>query len=641
MLRPKFVLTQDDNVVYVELYVPYINLSTIDYSVEGTEFSFYGKPYFLKLAFPGLLSSSVKSGRFDTDSGKLKFSLIKANKGEYFEGLGMLTMLNNEKAHAKKLTPLIEVINSEENSDSESDDEPTITANTTPLLSAITYGFNNGYSDFFSVLRHEATQIIQLENPESVPPQQRTQIRIAAENEKFDAEYYMADFLHKDDLKDIMQFRPQWTDTFSILSARAKKAQPQKEESPIATSTALLEPAIATSTALLEPAMTGGERLSNLFGNLQITNQPNRIMVQEIGDTDVETEDSPQQISTQPQTEKEELDPYIFSPAVIQPLNKDVLPTTEIAQAPNTFTFSAPVQSVAATKKSPENAESASAVFAFAPPGQSKGDLPTESEVPKSESLFQFSALSSVPPRRIAAPTKNLLFSDDAPEKRRIVTTRTISTLPEIDPIERDKIDEEFVQWTDDENLSLMALPHKEYLITDENMVLYGLIDLLFAGAYDYRVNMGDSTCESYWNVATLSPTLSYLEIHSSLRDCVVACFRRSLAYPLYRTWELSMRTWTDVKQILFCGRKTILRMLLHIKKTLDKTLTHYYLSRLYIDDYCVWIQSLSHSTIHSLYLQCTKTKITKSLTQWPLPKLEHTAATSHFEEENLSLIHI
>jgi protein SHQ1 len=49
---PRFKLTQDDDWLYVEVNVPYVRVSEMDFRILGCEFSFYCKPYLLKLTFP-------------------------------------------------------------------------------------------------------------------------------------------------------------------------------------------------------------------------------------------------------------------------------------------------------------------------------------------------------------------------------------------------------------------------------------------------------------------------------------------------------------------------------------------------------------------------------------------------------------
>lgn len=57
-------------------------------------------------------------------------------------------------------------------------------------------------------------------------------------------------------------------------------------------------------------------------------------------------------------------------------------------------------------------------------------------------------------------------------------------------------------------------LPKKELAeVKDPAAQLLGLIDILFAYAYDFRTNEGESTVESGWTICTLSSTLSYLVV--------------------------------------------------------------------------------------------------------------------------------
>lgn len=47
--------------------------------------------------------------------------------------------------------------------------------------------------------------------------------------------------------------------------------------------------------------------------------------------------------------------------------------------------------------------------------------------------------------------------------------------------------------------------------------VYLGLVDLLLAYTYDYRVREGDENCESGWVIAKVASTLSWLEASFSL----------------------------------------------------------------------------------------------------------------------------
>lgn len=127
-------------------------------------------------------------------------------------------------------------------------------------------------------------------------------------------------------------------------------------------------------------------------------------------------------------------------------------------------------------------------------------------------------------------------------------------------------------------------LPKKEFLLDqrEEHSACLSLIDILFAYAYNVRTTLGENTVESAWTVNKLSATLSWLQVPScealvrysvckihidcisvssfqnlsTLKEATSVPIRRSLCYPLYRHWDLSMKVLNDVKDILKLGNK-------------------------------------------------------------------------------------
>ena len=104
-----------------------------------------------------------------------------------------------------------------------------------------------------------------------------------------------------------------------------------------------------------------------------------------------------------------------------------------------------------------------------------------------------------------------------------------------------------------------------------------GLVDILFAFAYDQRATLGENNVrvsmshdhlipppvasfiqvESAWNICKLSPTLSWLEVfRGSVHEVVYCCLRRSLTYPLFRHWQLAMAVLQDTRDIFHLGEK-------------------------------------------------------------------------------------
>jgi len=201
----------------------------------------------------------------------------------------------------------------------------------------------------------------------------------------------------------------------------------------------------------------------------------------------------------------------------------------------------------------------------------------------------------------------------------------------------RSAIEENVIVWTQEEKETMLQLPRKEYIIENEKAALLGLVDIIFAYAYNQRTTMDEPTCESDWTIVFLSPTMSWLETFSSITQTLTACVRRSLAYPLYRHWALSQIALRDVVTILSMGKRSILRALLGVKRLLDKSDPRFYHSKLFIDDYCVWIQSYSNYRLRSLYIKVKEAVelFSKSNVKWALEDLEREAPEVIMEVEN------
>ncbi|RKP06041.1 SHQ1 protein-domain-containing protein [Thamnocephalis sphaerospora] len=178
--------------------------------------------------------------------------------------------------------------------------------------------------------------------------------------------------------------------------------------------------------------------------------------------------------------------------------------------------------------------------------------------------------------------------------------------------------------FTEEDQRLMRELPNKEYLLSSEKTIFLGLVDLMFAFCYDHRVTEGESTVESPWTICKLSSTLSSLEVCVCVCVCVlVACIRRSLAYPLYRHWGLAQKIMLDVYVLFRLGKRALLRALLAMKQMLDHHDVYYIYSKLYINDYCVWIQQASDKVIRSLAHELHHIEIIKKDIEWRLEELE------------------
>lgn len=77
----------------------------------------------------------------------------------------------------------------------------------------------------------------------------------------------------------------------------------------------------------------------------------------------------------------------------------------------------------------------------------------------------------------------------------------------------------------------------------------------------------------------------------TTLKDVVTACFRRALAYPLYRHFGLCDKVLQDVYILFKLGKRAILKALLETKYLFDHHDVYYVYSKIWLDDFCVWIQ--------------------------------------------------
>jgi protein SHQ1 len=52
-VTPRFRISQESDVVVVQVHVPHVRVSNLEVVVDGAHFSLYCKPYLLRLELPG------------------------------------------------------------------------------------------------------------------------------------------------------------------------------------------------------------------------------------------------------------------------------------------------------------------------------------------------------------------------------------------------------------------------------------------------------------------------------------------------------------------------------------------------------------------------------------------------------------
>ena len=167
---PVFSIHQDEEFVYVVIKVPFIRVKDTEILTDGVNFTFYCKPYLLKLCFPHELEDCDDErcrAIYDpnVENGIITAHLAKKERGQYFADLDLTTRLlatrqsNDKKLYSKdsNLMPSIEVMSSSSDVDvngsidDRSNSAPTADTvgilNELRLTNAPKYGFNMQYSN--------------------------------------------------------------------------------------------------------------------------------------------------------------------------------------------------------------------------------------------------------------------------------------------------------------------------------------------------------------------------------------------------------------------------------------------------------------------------------------------------------------
>ena len=146
---------------------------------------------------------------------------------------------------------------------------------------------------------------------------------------------------------------------------------------------------------------------------------------------------------------------------------------------------------------------------------------------------------------------------------------------------------------------------------------------MLYGFAYDFRTASGEANVESSWTISILSPLLSWLDECKDLEQAMVSCMRRSLIYPYLRSYKLSKLIVDDVGSILQSGKHVVLQTLLKVYKIFEKSETKYMINKLFIEDYCVWIQNVRNELLLEYGKKISSLDINKSKLDLELEYIE------------------
>ncbi len=171
------------------------------------------------------------------------------------------------------------------------------------------------------------------------------------------------------------------------------------------------------------------------------------------------------------------------------------------------------------------------------------------------------------------------------------------------------------IQFTSQNIEELGQFKNREYLLNDNeiNYLLLGLVDIIYAYSYNYRINNGDieivGNNEIAYNVVKISSLLSWCDNYNSdtVYNVLVSVCRRSVIYPYIRRWDITLLVLNDILNIFASGKKVLLSCLLHIYKIFEFGHSYYILNKLYIIDYITWIQGLKSDILEKFVLELEK----------------------------------
>uniref|UniRef100_A0A3Q3WWP4 Protein SHQ1 homolog n=1 Tax=Mola mola TaxID=94237 RepID=A0A3Q3WWP4_MOLML len=218
MITPAFDLSQDPEYLILKIRVPYTRTSEFDLYIDGTDFKFYAKPYFLRLCLPGrIVEDGRERAKFDINEGLFTLWVPKETAGEHFEGLQMLTSLLAPKG-SRSAKPLVEDLGAgnmgddedEEEFDWQVEQEVYKESSEEELKAMQTYGFGNLRSDVFARLQEELSDVTDVKNPEGMTAAERRRARLDTEGSAFSPDHYLADLFENDEVKGLLKFVPWW-----------------------------------------------------------------------------------------------------------------------------------------------------------------------------------------------------------------------------------------------------------------------------------------------------------------------------------------------------------------------------------------------------------------------------------------------
>lgn len=205
MITPKFTISQDDEYLYVKIFISSIrfNASGLELVIDGPLFVFHLSPYYLRLRFSADLVEDEVLNNVDYDSKEdcINCKILKAEKGTEFQDLDLHSKLLAGKYEEPSKGPLIQELDIDvENIDTIREEGQSLDWEIKQKVfeeegPVDKYGFDRQYNGYIGVSLPNGNDINELEDPEHTGPEDRVKERIGKENLKFDPEYYAAEYM--------------------------------------------------------------------------------------------------------------------------------------------------------------------------------------------------------------------------------------------------------------------------------------------------------------------------------------------------------------------------------------------------------------------------------------------------------------
>ncbi|KAK8805714.1 hypothetical protein WA158_002370 [Blastocystis sp. Blastoise] len=532
-LTPKFSISQDDEYVILEIHVPWVKVSNMEFVIDGQDFSFWCQPYLLKLHFPfSCVDDERAKAAYDleNENGTMIVHVPKENKEQYFPDLDLFsrllppTKINRVKgeliSEVKDIENEVEDFLKKENvlldkqelnkksleSSENASDKKKIIINKDLLnieqdissdsLENTQYGFNNEFHSVFTALYDDLSDFTSLPDPEHMTEQERNSIREEEEIRSFDPDIIIINhiilFIYTNNTEPITRYyiipvdSPD-NDTIPENENTIPKASISNKD---------IHSIISVNTPIDKSTITNVSNNNNNNNN-------------NINNTTISEQDQ-------------------------KPSKKPLITVIE------------------------ENGEPCSSEV-LQEPKHNSNTISTTTVTPIESYIQKTIPLPALPSNENKEETSETCsFTSD--EKKKLSQIKPVSVQMNEKDIDR----------------------HVRMLS-----------EILLAYIYDTRFTQSDPSVESNWTIYILSPTLCYLSPCESLKSSLLTFIKRVCIYPYIRKYAFAKLCIKDLICIYKLGRRRILKCLLEIQNIFEHSDSKYIYNKLFINPFLYWVQTL------------------------------------------------